>query len=423
MDGKTDRTVVRNESFTRAAVGIRERHNERKNGKYANTDIVPERLDQNVWFKRCEGTYERTLDKMVKDGVVSTRGLKPDAKVFGELVFDVNTYYFEMNGGYEYAKKFFEEVFRFAKKEIGTEYVLSAVMHSDEIHQGYKQAYGREMYHYHLHVVYLPVVQKEIKWSKRCKDPALIGTTKEVISQISNSKKWAFVQAKDEDGSPLLGKNGKPILIPSYSILQDKFYEHMASAGFEGFERGERGSTAEHLTIIEYKSEKAAERLAETKEKIVEQEVRLETILSNVKDVEHIEAYADDVSRMGKFNSAGRIELTENQHITLTTLAREGLYSRRTIENLKREATGLKEQIIALKSRITDLLTETRVYYIASRLVPEKVKVFLEDVIARGNDEAKLLAEKYDYRLEHGLDIIDQPVRKTRNKELFDLNR
>ena len=129
MDGKTDRTVVRNESFTRAAVGIRERHNERKNGKYANTDIVPERLDQNVWFKKCERTYERTLDQMIKDGAVSTRGLKPDAKVFGELVFDVNTYYFEMNGGYEYAKKFFEEAFRFAEKEIGVEFVLSAVMH------------------------------------------------------------------------------------------------------------------------------------------------------------------------------------------------------------------------------------------------------------------------------------------------------
>ena len=423
MDGKTDRTVARNESFTRAAVGIRERHNERKNGKYANTDIVSERLDQNVWFKRCEGTYERALDKMIKDGAVSMRGLKPDAKIFGELVFDVNTYYFEMNGGYEYAKKFFEEAFRFAEKEIGTEYVLSAVMHADEIHRGYQQTYGREMYHHHLHVVYLPVVQKEIKWSKRCKDPALIGTTKEVVNQISNSKKWAFVQAKDEDGNPLFGKNGKPILIPSYSVLQDKFYAHMVAAGFEGFERGERGSTAEHLTVIEYKSEKAAERLAVTEEKIAEQEERFEAILSNVKDVEHVEAYADDVSRMGKFNSAGRIELTENQHMTLTTLAREGLYSRRTIENLKREATGLKEQIIALKSRVTELLKETRAYHIASRLVPEKVKAFLADEIERGDDEAKLLTEKYDYRLEHWLDIIDRPIRKDQNIGLSDLNR
>jgi len=32
-----------------------------------------------------------------------------------------------MNGGYNYAKTFFEEVFRFAEKEIGFEYILSAV--------------------------------------------------------------------------------------------------------------------------------------------------------------------------------------------------------------------------------------------------------------------------------------------------------
>ena len=293
----------------------------------------------------------------------------------------------------------------------------------DEIHRGYQQTYGREMYHYHLHVVYLPVVQKEIKWSKRCKDPALVGTTKEVINQINNSKKWAFIQSKDENGNPLFGKNGKPILIPSYSVLQDKFYEHMAAAGFEGFERGERGSTAEHLTVIEYKSEKAAERLAKTEERIIEQEGRLETILSDVKDVEHIEAYADDVSRLGRFNAAGKIELTEKQHMTLTTLAREGLYSRMTIEDLKREVSSLKEQIIGLKSRITELLTETRAFHIASRLVPGKVKEFLEDVISRGGDEAKLLTKKYDYRLEHGLDIVDQPARKISNKGLSNLSR
>ena len=73
MEGKTDRTVVRNESFTRASVGIRERHNERKNGQYANSDIIADRLDYNVWFKKCDETYECTLDRMVAEGVVSTR--------------------------------------------------------------------------------------------------------------------------------------------------------------------------------------------------------------------------------------------------------------------------------------------------------------------------------------------------------------
>ena len=58
---------------------------------------------------------------MVADGIVSTRGLKPDAYVFDELVFDVNTDYFETHGGYEYAKQFYAEAYKLAKEIAGGE--------------------------------------------------------------------------------------------------------------------------------------------------------------------------------------------------------------------------------------------------------------------------------------------------------------
>ena len=47
-------------------------------------------------------------------------------------------------------------------------------MHADEINRAMTEALGREVYHYHLHVVYVPVVEKQILWSKRCKDKALV---------------------------------------------------------------------------------------------------------------------------------------------------------------------------------------------------------------------------------------------------------
>ena len=102
------------------------------------------------------------------------------------------------------------------------------------------EKYGRPIYHYHLYVVALPVVEKQIKWSKRCKDKALVGTVKETVMQVSHSKKWKSPQLTDE--------NGKPILIPTYSILQDEFFEHMQSEGFTDFIRGERGSNAHCLS-------------------------------------------------------------------------------------------------------------------------------------------------------------------------------
>ena len=68
----------------------------------------------------------------------------------------------------------------------GEQYILSAVMHADEVNRAMTEALGREVYHYHLHVVYVPVVEKQILWSKRCKDKALIGTVKETVMQIDS---------------------------------------------------------------------------------------------------------------------------------------------------------------------------------------------------------------------------------------------
>ena len=63
-------------------------------------------------------------------------------------------------------------------------------MHADEINVAATEELGKEVYHYHLHAMVLPVVEKEILWSKRCKDEKLRGTVKEVVNQISHSKKW-----------------------------------------------------------------------------------------------------------------------------------------------------------------------------------------------------------------------------------------
>lgn len=49
-------------------------------------------------------------------------------------------------------------------------------MHADERNRALIEWLGRCV-HYHLHVVYVPVVDQEIKWSKRYKDPVLVGTT------------------------------------------------------------------------------------------------------------------------------------------------------------------------------------------------------------------------------------------------------
>lgn len=199
---KTNYSVARVQTYTRASVLRAERHNERKNKTYSNMNVDLTQTPNNVYYKKCNSTYNERLKEMIEDGDISLRGLKDNAKVFDEIIFDINSDYFEQNGGYEFAKGFYEKAFHFAEKEMGFENIISAVMHADELNTALTEEYGKPIYHYHLHVVAIPVVRKEIKWSKRCKDKSLIGTTKEIINQVSHSKKWKSEQTTNLQGNP-----------------------------------------------------------------------------------------------------------------------------------------------------------------------------------------------------------------------------
>ena len=273
-----DRTVARNQDLeTPDDVAKIQEHNEREKDSYSNQDIVPERTTLNVHFKAPTDDYVKMFEQMEQDKIISTRGLKPDAVKYGELVFDVNSAYFYNHGGYEFAKQFYADAYKAAVEIVGGEqYILSAVMHADERNQAMSEALGEDVYHYHLHVVYIPVVEKQILWSKRCKDEALRGTVKETITQVSRSKKWDCKPVLDENGNPMINAKGKKILKSSYSVLQDDFFQFMRAAGYDDVERGERGSTEEHLTVTQFKVQAEQQRLEAVTGQVAQAEQSLE---------------------------------------------------------------------------------------------------------------------------------------------------
>lgn len=378
-------SVARVEQHTAADIGKSERHIERKNENYENMNVDLSRTTLNIHFKDCgELTYNARLDQMVKEGTVSLRGLKKGAKVFDEMIFDVNTAYFEHHGGYEYAYRFYEEAFHFAEKEYGPGNILSAVMHADELNTFLTEEMGHPVYHYHLHVVALPVVEKEIRWSKRCKDPALVGTVKDVIHQISHSKKWASQKVTDEEGHTQI--------IKSYSLLQDRFFEHMRAAGYEDFERGEHGSTAEHLSVIEYKTKKESERLAGyeameasilieidslTEKKEVAQEQadaaihRMNELAPKLKNIEeYAREYSDDAERV--LPEAGTLESAKSyrekkvkplfQKLTkvLRALFHAYLDLKHSYERLKNNYNRLQQRYASLDQSFDRVIEENK---------------------------------------------------------------
>lgn len=375
-------SCARVKQYSSSNIGAPERHNERKNLSYDNINVVPERIPMNVHFKSPgEESYMDILRRMEENGQVSMRGLRQGATLFDEIIIDVNTMYFERSGGYEYAKRFYEEAFRFVERKFGSEYVISAVMHADEINKAATDDLGKDVYHYHLHAIVLPVVEKEIKWGKRCKDPELRGIVKEVIHQVSHSKKWASdIPLTDENGNIILRKNGKPKFRASYSILQDELYQHMTEHGFKGFQRGELGSTAENLTSLQYQIIKDKERLADLQEKIQAEQVRYEP-------ARDINLTVKEIGDMGQRTLTGKMAVSKDDYQKLTALATEGITSRSEIHELNRSVEYYRERYYSkanaysrLEERFDELKEKCRPFLDAMEHFPDLVKIFADKV-------------------------------------------
>ena len=393
-----DRTSVRNLAVSDKAVGNTQQHNEREKDSYRNPDIIPQRTAWNIHFKKPTASYTDLFAQLETAGTISTRGLKPDATHYCELVFDVNSAYFDNHGGYEFAKQFYEDAYQAAVQIVGGEqYILSAVMHADEINRAMTEALGREVYHYHLHVVYVPVVEKQILWSKRCKDKALVGTVKETVMQVSRSKKWASKPLLDDAGKPVLQKNGKPVLKKSYSVLQDDFFHYMRTAGYTDVERGERGSTEEHLTVTQFKVQREQERLGSLSAQIDQKEQHLtqtnKTLSKTEKELAAIQKkaavtkdaliHAQDMESLGKRTLLGNYSLTEDELSALKKQAAHGYVVDVENRQLKQQLAAAKRDCAEWQARYRDLRNDVQPYLNALRHAPERVRNFFENLLSQ----------------------------------------
>ena len=405
-----DRTFARNQDLpTLDDVAKVQEHNEREKDSYSNQDIDTTQTHRNVHFKKPTDSYAAMFDQMIADGVISTRGLKADAVKYGELLFDVNSAYFHNHGGYEYAKQFYADAYKAAVEIVGGEqYILSAVMHADERNRAMSEALGEDVYHYHLHVVYIPVVEKQILWSKRCKDEDLRGTVKEVITQVSRSKKWESKPVLDEDGNPMLNARGKKILRSSYSVLQDDFFHFMRVAGYTDLERGERGSTEEHLTVTQFKVQaeqqrletvagqvaQAEQSLEDAKAATAKQKKKLESLQKETKAAKTIALTVQDIEAMGKKATFGNnITLTPDECDTLKRYAVNGIIANADNKRLKEKLASAektvsiwKQRYEAVSEKYMELKQKAQPFLDALEIASEKVRAFINSILIRGKE-------------------------------------
>jgi prefoldin subunit 5 len=352
---KTDYAVIRNVGGMASSFGKSYRHNERENMDYQNRDIVTDRTNLNVHFKQIfteDGTpetYEQSWQRMKDEGVFSDKWHKPTSRAYDELVMDINSDYFDRHGGYEYAKKFYEEAYRFACQEAGGEqFIISAVLHADERNKVLSEVAGRDIFHYHLHVIYVPVVEKVEYYRRRKSEPEdAPRREKERYMQLSHAKKWP--------GKMFVERDGKQIEINAYSLLQDRYFEHMKSSGFEGFERGERGSTAEHLDVLDYKIQQDEKRLGVLDTRIENRQEKIEKLDKSITRKTNARTTIAEVDAMGKPSLLGGVSFTDDEAKKLKTLAKKSVSIDKRADEYKKKIGALEIQINDLSSQIRDL--------------------------------------------------------------------
>ena len=214
------------------------------------------------------------------------------------------------------------------------------------------------------------------------------------------------IQGKDLQ---MLNAKGKKILKSSYSVLQDDFFHFMRAAGYDDVERGERGSTEEHLTVTQFKVQaeqqrlevvtgqvaQAEQSLEDAKSVTEKQKKRLEALQRETKAAKTIALTVQDIDAMGKKNAiTGNISLTPDQCDTLKRYAVNGIIANADNKRLKEKLASAektvsiwKQRYDALNEKYQELKKKAQPYLDALEIASEKVRAFLNAILARGQEK------------------------------------
>ena len=200
--------------------------------------------------------------------------------------------------------------------------------------------------------------------------------------------------------------------MPSYSILQDQFYEHMQAAGFKNFDRGVRGSTAQNKTNARFQAEQDKKRLEAIQEKIERANEELSTILP-------VKASAELIDNMGKKTITGKIQMSGEDYTYLTNLAKECLVNRRDIYFLESSLRGYKNRVAELKAELAELKSKCKPFLEALALAPKKVMEFIERIIKpryKPVPQNKVLSDPYVWNIAVDPSKIEKAPEQTKKK-------
>ena len=180
----------------------------------------------------------------------------------------------------------------------------------------------------------------------------------------------------------------------------------MQSEGFTDFIRGERGSNAQHQSVLQYQISKDKERLADVTQKLEQQETKYE--INN-----YVDMMIRDIESAGKKTLIGNRTLSADEYDKITTLAKNSYAAQSELKLLREDNRKLRTRIWDLEGYIERLeeqlrkLTELcKPYLEAVKAAPKKVKEFIDSILEPFRRQRAEQAE----RLQH------KPISKNKEK-------
>ena len=183
--------------------------------------------------------------------------------------------------------------------------------------------------------------------------------------QVSMSKKWISKPAIDaETGKPLLTSKGKPVLKKSYSVLQDDFFQYMCDAGYTDVERGERGSSEEHLTVTQFKVEREQARLADLTEKADQKAQEAASLEKKIRKIQKQQIAVQSVEQIEAkpVPLSSKVMLERSEYEALTTAAKKYIAQEKKESKLQKALDAANKLIAELKAKIASLTKELSEY-------------------------------------------------------------
>lgn len=309
--GNTSYAIIRNENHKVNAVPLLERHNERHNKNYSNKDIDLSRSHLNYHLKQIQAeSYLKEFDR-IRNG----QDLKGNLRLHGEKQSTVLCEFIITSGneffdrlGADKTKRFFEHAYNFVTAKVGGErYVVSAVVHMDEATP-------------HMHISFIPVIQGKDRKGQPCK-------------RINCSEFW-----KGRD---------------SYSRLQDEYYDYMANTCGYALERGQKGSTAEHLSVAEYKLKKTEEKLDEVTKQ-----------LSEIENIEKVSVKNLPLNTVAlKKSDYETLSSASKGYVTTKKAESENITLKLEIRSLQTENDSLKKEYDTISGQLHELDYHYGQYY------------------------------------------------------------